>query len=81
MAELLLHIAFIDLGRGGEAGAQRMVKRGAAICFRMLSPWSTMRWALCTIRSRMASATVGSAIRSCHLATGTWAVIRVDLRR
>lgn len=23
----------------------------------------------------------GSAIRSCHLATGTWAVIRVDLRR
>ena len=24
MAELLLHIALVDLGRGGEAGAQRM---------------------------------------------------------
>ncbi len=24
MAELLLHLALVDLGRGGEAGAQRM---------------------------------------------------------
>src|SRR5208283_6017105 len=26
MAELLLHIALVDLGRGGEAGAQRMAR-------------------------------------------------------
>ena len=26
MAELLLHVAFVDLGRGGQAGAQRMAR-------------------------------------------------------
>ena len=27
VAELLLHVALVDLGRGGEAGAQRMARR------------------------------------------------------
>lgn len=42
------------------------VKRGAGRVLRMLSPSSVMRWALCTRRSRMASAIVGAPIISCH---------------
>jgi hypothetical protein len=42
------------------------VKRGAGRLLRMLSPSSVMRWALCTRRSRMASAIVGAPIISCH---------------
>jgi len=41
---------------------------------RIDSPCISMRWALCTSRSRMLSAKVGSPICSCHLATGTWLV-------
>src|SRR5271154_5312509 len=36
----------------------------------MESPRISMRWALCTRRSRMPSASVGSPICSCHRATG-----------
>ena len=39
--------------------------------FRMDSPFSVMVWALCTSRSRMASAMVGSPRYSCQLATGS----------
>jgi len=45
---------------------------------RRLSPLSSMRWALCTMRSNIASARVGSAMMSCHCASGTWLVIRSD---
>ena len=38
-----------------------------AASLRMDSPFSSIRWALCTRRSRMASARVGSPINSCQL--------------
>ncbi len=38
MAELLLHVAFVDLGRGGEAGPQRMAgKEAATLAFRQVA--------------------------------------------
>ena len=42
------------------------------------SPRSSMRWALCTRRSRMPSAMVASPICSCHWATGTCEVRIVE---
>jgi len=45
---------------------------------RMLSPRMSSRWALCTNRSRIASARVGSARYSCHAATGSWLVMSVE---
>ena len=45
---------------------------------RIDSPCISMRWALCTSRSRMLSAKVGSPICSCHLATGNWLVKMVE---
>ena len=45
---------------------------------RIDSPCISMRWALCTSRSRMLSAKVGSPICSCHLATGSWLVKMVE---
>ena len=45
---------------------------------RIDSPRISMRWALCTSRSRMLSAKVGSPICSCHLATGSWLVKIVE---
>jgi len=45
---------------------------------RMDSPRISMRWALCTSRSRMLSAKVGSPICSCHWATGSWLVRIVE---
>src|ERR1019366_710068 len=47
---------------------------------RIDSPRISMRWALCTSRSRMLSARVGSPICSCHLATGSWLVKIIDRR-
>jgi len=47
---------------------------------RMDSPRISMRWALCTSRSRMLSARVGSPICSCHLATGSWLVKIIERR-
>jgi hypothetical protein len=41
---------------------------------RMDSPRISMRWALCTRRSRMPSAMVGSPICSCQRETGSWEV-------
>ena len=45
---------------------------------RMDSPFSSMRWALCTSRSRMLSAMVGSPIWTCQEDTGNWLVSRVE---
>jgi hypothetical protein len=45
---------------------------------RIDSPRISIRWALWTSRSRMLSASVGSPIRSCHLATGSWLVRTVE---
>ncbi len=45
---------------------------------RIDSPRISRRWALCTKRSRMLSAQVGSPICSCHLATGSWLVRTVE---
>ena len=45
---------------------------------RIDSPPISMRWALCTSRSRMLSAKVGSPICSCHLVTGSWLVRTVE---
>jgi hypothetical protein len=45
---------------------------------RIDSPRISMRWALCTSRSRMLSARVGSQICSCHWATGNWLVKIVE---
>ena len=44
---------------------------------RIDSPFSSMRWALCTSRSRMESARVGSPIWACQLATGNCEVSSV----
>lgn len=46
----------------------------------MLSPVRVRRWALCTSRSRMASARVGSPMTSCHWSTGIWLVRIVEPR-
>src|SRR5213594_4056531 len=45
---------------------------------RMDSPFSSMRWALCTSRSSMLSAMVGSPIWTCQEDTGNWLVSRVE---
>ena len=47
---------------------------------RIDSPRISMRYALCTNRSRMLSARVGSPICSCHLATGSWLVKMMECR-
>jgi hypothetical protein len=47
-----------------------LVKGHAAFFLHMLSPSRAIRWALWMIRSRVASAMVGSPIISCHWATG-----------
>src|SRR5579859_1023545 len=49
----------------------------AALTLRIDSPESASRWALWTRRSRMASASVGSARYSCQLSTGSWLVTSV----
>ena len=41
-------------------------------------PLSVIRWALCTRRSRRASAMVGSPITLCQCSTGSWLVMMVD---
>ena len=45
---------------------------------RIESPRISMRWALCTSRSRMPSASVGSPICSCHRETGSCEVRIVE---
>src|SRR6266478_4253591 len=45
---------------------------------RIESPRISMRWALCTRRSRMPSASVGSPICSCHRETGSCEVRIVE---
>ena len=51
-----------------------------AYILRMLSPVSSMRWAVWTILSRMASATVGSPMASYQLETGSCEDMMIDLR-
>jgi hypothetical protein len=51
-----------------------------AVFLRSDSPRSWRRWALCTTRSRMASASVGSPMMSCQRSTGSWLVISVAPR-
>jgi hypothetical protein len=58
----------------------------AAFPFRIDSPFSSTRCALCAKRSRMPSATVASPICSCQFATGTcdggsWSASGIDPRR
>src|SRR5204863_8842440 len=48
---------------------------------RRLSPLRLSRCALCTSRSRMASAIVGSPMISCQCSTGSWLVIMVERAR
>lgn len=45
---------------------------------RIDSPCSSMRWALCTRRSRVESAMVGSPICACQEETGSWLVSRIE---
>jgi hypothetical protein len=47
---------------------------------RRRAPLSSMRWAWCTMRSRMVSARVGSPTTSCQRLTGSWLVSRVEAR-
>lgn len=68
---------WFDLSGSGGCG-QAATARAAVL--RRLSPCRRMRWALCTRRSRMASARVGSPINSCQRSTGTWLVTRVAPR-
>ena len=51
-----------------------------ALSLRILSPVSSMEWAEWTIRSRIASATVGSPTMSYQLDDGYCEVIMMDLR-
>jgi hypothetical protein len=46
--------------------------------FRRDGPFITILWALCSTRSRIASATVGSPSWSCHRFVGSWLVMIVD---
>jgi hypothetical protein len=63
-----------DPGQGASADGRQGVTEGdrrqaltvLAPALRMLSPFKVSLWALCTSRSRMASATVGFAIASCQ---------------
>ncbi len=43
---------------------------GEDLVFRMDGPLSSMRWALCSRRSQMASAVLGSPMTACQSATG-----------
>ncbi len=61
--------------KGSPLGAQAFFPPRS---LRMDSPRNSMRWALCTRRSRMLSAKVGSPICSCHWATGSWLVRMVE---
>ncbi|GGK52602.1 hypothetical protein GCM10011322_44370 [Salinarimonas ramus] len=65
-------VAILAVKRFPCAGAAR---------FRMLSPRSSRRRALCTSRSRMALASVGSQVTACQVWIGSWLVTRLDLRR
>src|SRR5271168_3624537 len=47
----------------------------AARCLRRLSPFNSIRCALCRIRSRMASASVGLPTISYQRSIGTWLVM------
>src|ERR1035437_8808235 len=61
--------------RSREAGRHFLRSRQAAAGLRRLSPLRSMRWALWTTRSRMASASVGSPTISYQWSTGTWLVM------
>ena len=57
---------------GGECGCFH------ASAFRMDGPSRVRRWALWTMRSRIASANVGSPMTSCHASTGSWLVMAIE---
>ena len=41
MAKLFLHVAFVDLGRGGQPGTQRMAgKHNPAVAFRQVAAYT-----------------------------------------
>ena len=67
--ELYLAVEDIDPGSRGRFLAESL---------RMLSPVIGIRWALWTRRSRMASASVGLPMISCHCSTGTRLVTMVE---
>jgi hypothetical protein len=58
--------ARVDGRQGVTEGDGRQALTVLAAVLRMLSPFNVSLWALCTSRSRMASATVGFAIASCQ---------------
>ena len=72
-------------------GGQAVFKVMAVVCrahadslffglaLRSDSPFRAILWALCTMRSRIASASVGSDSHSCQAEIGSWLVISVAL--
>ena len=65
-----------DAGRNHES---RLSVRVDGRCrFRIESPFRSSLYALCTRRSRIASASVGAPMTSCHLSTGSWLVTTVE---
>ena len=65
-----------DAGRNHESRVS--VRVDGRLRFRIESPFRSSLYALCTRRSRIASASVGSPTMSCHLSTGTWLVTTVE---
>ena len=59
-------------------GPGAVVSDLAVLGSRIDGPSSARRWALCTRRSRIASAKVGSPMTSCQASTGNWLVISVE---
>src|SRR5687768_635134 len=66
--------------RGPDGGVCEDARSGHVLaCLRRMdSPLRAMRWAACTMRSRMASASVGSSSHWCQAFTGSWLVMRVE---
>src|ERR1700677_1498309 len=68
-------LRYITHCNGLDRPVQLPVPHVASSGLRRLLPVSAMRWELCTRRSRMASASVGSPTISYQRSTGTWLVM------
>ena len=71
--------SYLTRGRLALAGEGYHFAFGLPRFLRIESPRISMRWALCTSRSRIPSASVGSPICSCQRETGSCEVRMVEL--
>ena len=79
-----LLVVVFDEAMSGDCAGQRvslgalLVVRGHGLVLAHYSPVRASLWALCTRRSRIASASVASPIALCQFFTGSWLVTRVE---